>query len=72
MLNVNMFLTNRVRPIGDVLMQHVAASVTVMMFIPVCNIDHESNDCESVGVTSVEGADALFERPIESNTDLDI
>lgn len=48
-------------------MHHVAASVTVMMFIPICNIDHESNDCESVGVTSVEGADALLERPIESN-----
>eukprot|EP00057_Strongylocentrotus_purpuratus_P013144 XP_011667618.1 PREDICTED: uncharacterized protein LOC105439840 isoform X2 [Strongylocentrotus purpuratus] len=35
-------------------MHHVSASVTVMMFIPICNIDHESNDCESVGVTSVE------------------
>ena len=46
-------------------MHHVAASVTVMMFIPISNIDHESNNCESVGVTSVEGADALLERPIE-------
>lgn len=50
--------------LGDALMHHVTASVTVMMFIPICNIDLESNDCESVGVTSVEGADALFERPI--------
>ena len=56
-------------------MHHVTASMTVMMFIPICmicNIDLESNDCESVGVKSVEGADALFKRPIESNTDLDI